>query len=340
MGRTLVWLFTGTVVFAGFSALIALVHLARDILALVQLIAPSPIIGDNLELPPVFAFNGLWFEFAIVYFFVVIPVGVLVLLSWRFLIRNRRTLWLRPPELNGSEVPLAVVLTAYDDEASIGSAVDEFKAQPQVETVIVVDNNSTDRTAMVAAEHGAVVVKEPRQGYGYACTGGMKYALSQTDVGAVVLCEGDLTFYGDDLAKFIPYLGDCDLVVGTRNTRTLTRERSQMDWFMAWGNLFLATLIRLRYWDWSFLGRVQLTDVGCTYRVIRRDALSRIIGKLTVGSHHFSPHMILVALRDYMSVIEVPIRFRLRVGTSKGASGSRWRAIRIGLAMLGSIAVH
>jgi hypothetical protein len=104
--------------------------------------------------------------------------------------------------------------------------------------------------------------------------------------------------------------------------------------------LYLAILIRLRYWNWAFLGRVQLTDVGCTYRVIRRAALDRIIDKLTVGSHHFSPHMILVALRDYLAVTEVPIKFRRRVGVSKGAGGNKLTALRVGLTMIGSIAVH
>ncbi len=339
MGRVLVWLFLGTTVFALFSVGIGMIHLIRDLLAFVNFFAPSRPVATALTLGPALAFNGLWFQFAVVYFFIVIPLGVLALLTRQLIVRNRPSVWKRPPPMDWRSLRLAVVLTAYNDEASIGGAVDEFKSLPQVEIVVAVDNNSIDSTERVALEHGARVVKERLQGYGYACIGGLRYALNHTDADAVVLCEGDLTFYGDDLAKFLPYLADCDFVVGTRNTRVLTREGSQMDWFMAWGNLYLAILIRLRYWNWAFLGRVQLTDVGCTFRVIRRDALSRIIGKLTVGSHHFSPHMILVALREHLSITEVPIKFRHRIGVSKGAGGNRWTAIRVGLAMLGSIAV-
>jgi Glycosyl transferase family 2 len=340
MGKVLVWLFLGTSVFAVFSVVIGLIHLVKDLLALVQFFAPSQLISNALTLPPAFAFGGLWFQFAIIYFFIVVPLGVLALLIRQLIVRNRDTPWKRPPPLDWRKIRLAIVLTAYDDEQSIGLAVDEFKGLDQIDRIIVVDNNSKDRTAQVAAERGATVVREARQGYGWACIGGMQYALERTDADAIVLCEGDRTFYGDDLAKFLPYLADCDLVVGTRNTRVLTREGSQMDWFMSWGNLYLAILIRLRYWNWAFLGRVQLTDVGCTYRVIRRDALKRIIGKLTVGSHHFSPHMILVALREYLAVTEVPIKFRSRVGVSKGAGGNRGTALRVGLTMIGSIAIH
>jgi len=340
MGKILVWLFLGTTIFAVFSVIIGLIHLVKDLLALVQFFAPSKLLAAALTLPPAFAFGGLWFQVAIIYFFIIVPLGIFALLIRQLIVRNRDTPWKRPPALDWRSLRLAVVLTAYDDEQSIGLAVDEFKGRDQIEHIIVVDNNSRDGTSRVAAEHGATVVKEPRQGYGWACIGGMQYALDNTDADAIVLCEGDLTFYGDDLAKFLPYLADCDLVVGTRNTRVLTREGSQMDWFMAWGNLYLAILIRLRYWNWAFLGRVQLTDVGCTYRVIRREALKRIIGKLTVGSHHFSPHMILVTLREHLAVTEVPIKFRSRVGVSKGAGGNRGTALKVGLAMIGSIAIH
>lgn len=340
MGRVLVWLFLGTTVFAGFSVIIGLIHLVRDLLALVNFFAPSQTLANAITLPPAFAFNGLWFQFAIVYFFLVVPLGIIALLVRQLIVRNQPSKWKRPEPLQSDRVRLAVVLTAYNDEASIGLAVDDFRHRPQVETVIVVDNNSRDGTARVATEHGAVVIQEPRQGYGWACIGGLTYALRSTTADAVVLCEGDRTFYGDDLSKFTSYIQDCDLVVGTRNTRVLTREGTQMNWFMAWGNLYLAILIRLSYWNWAFLGRVQLTDVGCTYRVIRRDALELIIGELTVGSHHFSPHMILVALGKRLAVMEVPIKFRTRVGISKGAGGNNWTAIKVGLTMIGSIAIH
>jgi cellulose synthase/poly-beta-1,6-N-acetylglucosamine synthase-like glycosyltransferase len=340
MGRTLVFLFLGTVAFALLTVVIGLIHLMRDVVILVGLVVADHHLASPLNLPPALQFNGIWFLFALYYFFIVVPVGILILLVWHFLVRNRPTPWRRPEGWDWTKKSIAIVLTAYDDESSIGSAVDEFKVQPQVHDVIVVDNNSKDRTSEVAAAHGATVIRETQQGYGYACIAGMRHALQRTSGEIIVLCEGDMTFYGDDLAKFLPYMADCDMVVGTRNSRTLIREGSQMDWFMAWGNLFLAIMIRLRYWDWTFLGRVQLTDVGCTYRAIRRDALSRIIDRLAVGGHHFSPHMILVALREYYAVTEVPIKFRARVGVSKGAGGNRQRAIGVGLTMVGSIAVH
>lgn len=340
MGRILVWLFLGSVVFAGLTVVIGIIHLGRDLLLLTSGLLHDGGLSDPPDLPPALAFSGVWFQFAVYYFFIAVPIGLLIPLGESAYRRFHPRQWTQAPIVPMEDQSVAVVLTAYNDEKSIGPAVDEFIHQAQVRHVIVVDNNSRDRTSEVARDHGAVAVRETKQGYGFACIAGMRYALEHTEDNVVVLCEGDMTFYGSDLPKFLPYLADCDLVVGTRNTRTLTRDGSQMDWFTCWGNLFLALLIRLRYWDWAFLGRVQLTDVGCTYRAIRRSSLSGIIDRLTVGSMHFSPHMILVALREQLSVTEVPIKFRARVGESKGAGGSRRRAIAIGLAMLGSIAVH
>lgn len=292
----------------------------------------------------VFAGSGVanaWFTVAVAYFAWILPIGILVfLLPWGRRSAATSSSVPAPPLADWATRPLAAILTAYNDEEAIGPSVDEFLRQPRMERVIVVDNNCTDATAAVAAARGAAVVAEALQGYGYACMRGLRFALETTRADFVVLAEGDMTFFGDDVPKLLPYLEECDLVLGTRTNRTLTQSASQMDWFLAWGNLALAFLIRLRYWDRNFLGRAQLTDVGCTFRVIRRSALQRIIDQLTVGGYYFSPHMILVALRNDLRVVEVPIKFRARVGVSKGAGRSRRRALRIGISMVGEIALH
>jgi hypothetical protein len=107
-----------------------------------------------------------------------------------------------------------------------------------------------------------------------------------------------------------------------------------MDYFFTWGNMAVAMLLRLRFWDGRHLGPAGLTDVGCTYRAIRRPALERILPDLLVGGNHFSPHMLLVAISRGLSVIEIPIRLRRRVGQSKGASQSLLKGLQIGLVMI------
>jgi len=229
---------------------------------------------------------------------------------------------------------IVVAMTAYNDEASIGDAVQEFKSQPDVRQVVVVDNNSVDRTAELASAAGARVVHEKNQGYGYACLRGLRESLQDAETNVVVLVEGDMTFSGRDVAKLVPYLDNVDMVVGTRTTQELVAEDSQMNWFFVWGNLFLAKMIQVKFFDVKHWGRVRLTDVGCTLRAIRTEALAKIIDKLDVGGHHFSPHMLMVAMADGMKVVEIPVTFRKRWGVSKGAGANKKSGFLVGLRMM------
>lgn len=229
---------------------------------------------------------------------------------------------------------VCVVLTAYDDEKSIGASVKEFLSQRNVVKVIVVDNNSKDTTTRTAIKAGAEVVQESNQGYGFACMRGLYEALIKDGAEIIVLAEGDMTFRGRDIWKLLPFLDDADLVVGSRTHMAFTDSNSQMDWFYLWGNLFLAKVLELRFFNMKFLAKARFTDVGCTMRAINKCALFKIIDDLSTGGNHFSPHMMKVALEKGLRVVEVPITFRKRVGISKGASVNRKAALKIGFRML------
>lgn len=229
---------------------------------------------------------------------------------------------------------VAVAITAYNDAEATAQAVRDFRAQPGVVKVLVVDNNSTDNTVALAEAAGAAVVRESRQGYGYACIRGLSEGLKVRDANVILLTEGDGTFFATDTPKFLAYIDHADLVVGNRVVRGLADEDSQMDHFFTWGNMAVAALLRLRFWDGRHLGPAGLMDVGCTFRAIRREALERILPGLQVGGNHFSPHMLLVAIASGLSVVEIPIRFRRRVGRSKGASQSLWKGLQVGLVMI------
>ena len=233
-----------------------------------------------------------------------------------------------------SQSRAAVAITAYNDASATAQAVKDFREQPGVVKVLVIDNNSTDDTAALATAAGATVIRESRQGYGYTCIRGLAEGLKVAEANVIVLTEGDGTFFADDTAKFLAYIDNADLVVGNRVVRGLIDTDSQMDHFFTWGNMAVALLLRLRFWDGRHLGPAGLMDVGCTFRAIRRPALERILPDLLVGGNHFSPHMLLVAMARDLSVIEIPIRLRRRVGESKGASQSFWKGLQVGIAMI------
>lgn len=227
--------------------------------------------------------------------------------------------------LRGARVHVG--LTAFNDEEAIRHAVMEFKSNPLVNRVIVVDNNSSDATGRAAALAGAdAVVVEHRPGYGSCCIRALAEAAVDADV--VVLCEGDMTFSAHDIAKMLAYLENCDLVLGTRATQELRERGTQMDWLINPANQIVAKLIQIRFWG------TRLTDVGCTYRAMRVTEYPRLARRLHVTGNHFSPHMFIEALKLQMRVIEIPVVFRRRVGTSKGVGSNKLRAMNVAALML------
>ena len=235
---------------------------------------------------------------------------------------------------------IAVGIVAYNESGAIGQLVRAFQEQDGVVEVIVIDNNSSDGTAQIATDAGARVVRETKQGYGFACIRALHEAAQVPEADVAVLVEGDGTFAAEDLPKFRAYVGQADMVVGNRVVSSLIERGSQMDYFFTWGNMAVGSLLRFRFWHPQFLGAASISDVGCTYRAIRKDALQRILPDLIVGGHHFSPHMLLVALYRNLSVIEIPVTLRRRIGESKGAGRAFWPGFKVGLVMIWHILTY
>ena len=118
---------------------------------------------------------------------------------------------------------VSVVIPAYNEEESIYDVVKDF-SKSYVDEVIVVDNNSTDKTAELAKKAGARVVRETKQGYGYAIQRGLREA--KGDI--IIVTEADCTFVGDDMEKLLAYINDADMVLGTRTCMQLVEEGANM----------------------------------------------------------------------------------------------------------------
>jgi hypothetical protein len=223
-----------------------------------------------------------------------------------------------------------VVLTAYNDEDSIFAAAKDFRSHPLVRRVIVVSNNSRDRTEEYARQAGAIVVDETRQGYGSCVCRCLREALRYDDMTHVALCEGDRTFRAFDLDKFTAYLDHAEIVNGTRIVEQLRAYSTQLSTFMYYGNFFVGKLLECKH-----LGRGTFTDVGTTYKVIRRESLQRLLPLLDPGvNNEFNCHFMDMALLHGFSVLECPVTFHARVGISKGGNSSNFKALIVGTRMI------
>lgn len=225
---------------------------------------------------------------------------------------------------------ITVALTAYNDELSIALAVDDFLSHPLVKRVIVVSNNSKDHTVERAIEAGAITVNEERQGYGHCVYRCLAEAARWDDTDLVALCEGDVTYRAADLDKFVAYMPHAEIVNGTRIVEQLRDFSTQLSTFMYYGNFFAGKLLEVKH-----LGKGTFTDVGTTYKVMRRETATEILQfvKPTINLE-FNAHFLDTALRHDFSIVECPVTFHPRVGASKGGNVNDLRALKVGMRMI------
>jgi glycosyltransferase involved in cell wall biosynthesis len=225
---------------------------------------------------------------------------------------------------NGNTV--SVVLMTYAERDSIRSVIDGFLQTGFVDEVLVVDNNAQPGTREEVAKTPARMVHEPRQGYGFATRRGLLEASGDL----VVLAEPDGTFLPEDLTKLLVYSNECDVVFGTRTTRELIWADANMDWFLRWGNWAVAKLIEVIF------NTSHLSDVGCTYRLLRRETADHAASSMKVGGNHAGVEIMLLTVVSGARFVEVPVNYLPRVGVSS-VTGKRMEAIRVGLRMINLI---
>lgn len=221
---------------------------------------------------------------------------------------------------------VSVVFPAYNEENYIRAAVEDFFSNGVVDEIVVVNNNSKDRTDEEARKTAARVVLETKQGYGNALQRGLREASGDI----IILAEPDSTFMGKDVLKLLAYSDDFDMVCGTRTTAELIWSEANMGWFLRLGNWIVAKFTQLLY------NTCSMSDMGCTMRLIHRQALQKFISDLTVGGSHFLPEMIVLAKREKLKVIEIPVNYRGRVGESK-ITGNLKGTLRTGFRMIGLV---
>ena len=175
-----------------------------------------------------------------------------------------------------------------------------------VREVIVCNNNSTDKTAEVAAANGATVVFQPQKGYGNACLKGMEYIAAKTikpDI--IVFIDGDYSDHPEEMYALIAPIteGVADMVIGSRALGN--REKGSMTPQQVFGNWLATWLIHL-FFNYRF------TDLG-PFRAIRYDTLLDI--QMMDRNFGWTVEMQVKAAKKKMRCIEIPVTYRRRIGT-------------------------
>jgi glycosyltransferase involved in cell wall biosynthesis len=225
-------------------------------------------------------------------------------------------------------VRVDVVIPAFNEERVVGDVVTSIP-RPPVDRIVVADNNSRDRTAVVAAAAGAIVVPAPRRGYGSACLAGLAWLREHEPPEVVAFLDADGSDYAEELPLLLAPIAasDADLVIGSRVLGR--REPGALLPQARAGNLVACLLIRLLY-------RHRYTDLG-PFRAVRWEALERL--GMRDPDFGWTAEMQVKALRHGLRVAEVPVSYRRRIGVSK-ITGTVLGTLRAGHKILWTVLRH
>lgn len=223
------------------------------------------------------------------------------------------------------EQTIHVIIPAFNEEASIGYVINDI---PDIVTeIIVVNNNSTDNTVVVAKNEGATVLHESKKGYGFACLKGLEYIASKKNKpNIVVFLDGDYSDFPEQLTALVAPIveKDIDFVVGSRVKEH--REEGAMTVPQKFGNWLATKLMKLFF-------NSRFTDLG-PFRAIKYDKLLAL--EMEDKTYGWTVEMQLKALKRNYSYTEIPMKYRNRIGVSK-VSGTVKGAIFAGIKILGWI---
>ena len=201
------------------------------------------------------------------------------------------------PEAN-NDTSIAVLLPCYNEEVTIGKVVRDFKAALPKATVYVYDNNSTDRTAEIAAAEGAIVRREPRQGKGNV----IRAMFEDIDADVYVMADGDDTYPADAAPAMVAkVLEGYDMVIGDRLSSTYFQENKRP--FHNFGNRLVRGSI-------NGLFGAHVTDIMSGYRAFS----FTFVKTYPVLSRGFEveTEMTIHSLNNNLRLYEMPIQYRDR----------------------------
>ncbi len=214
-----------------------------------------------------------------------------------------------------TDLEIAVLLPCYNEEATVADVVLGFRRELPQARVFVYDNNSSDRTAILAARAGATVIREPRQGKGHV----VRRMFADIEADIYVMADGDGTYAPEDAPDLIRTLVTerSDMVVGTRRGVTDDAGRAGH----AFGNKLFNRLYKALFGN-------DFTDIFSGYRVFNR----RFVKSFPALSGGFE---IETEMSVHASMLRMPVsELTLDYGRRPEGSTSKLSTVRDGIRIL------
>ncbi|MCM2325516.1 MAG: glycosyltransferase family 2 protein [Candidatus Woesearchaeota archaeon] len=207
---------------------------------------------------------------------------------------------------------ITLLIPCYNEEKGIAKVIENIpygriNSLGYGIQVIVIDNNSKDKTAQIARRYGAKVISEKKQGKGHAIMTGFRNVSDDTDI--VVMIDGDNTYDVNEIMRLIEPIdnGFCDVTLGSRLNGKIHAD--SMSYFNRVGNWLFTFMVRVAY-------QGNVTDVCTGYFAWKKEVIDRLLPHLNSGDYSIEMEMIVKMARMDVSMFSFPISYAKREGRS------------------------
>lgn len=194
-----------------------------------------------------------------------------------------------------NKIEVSVIIPAHNEAQNIGNVISGIKALHPDFEIILINDGSTDDTAEVAKEAGAIIYSHPYNiGNGAAVKSGIRIASGDI----LILMDGDGQHLPQDIGRLLEYIPDYDMVIGARP------KGYQASLSRAFGN-------KLLNWLASYVSRFSVEDLTSGFRAIKTDIAHNLLSLLP-NSYSYPTTLTLGVLRSGRSVKYIPIDIQRR----------------------------
>lgn len=202
-----------------------------------------------------------------------------------------------------SQYKISLIIPTHNNERSLSDVIVDFK--DKVHEILIVDADSTDSTLEIAKNFKLKI--EPYYFQNKTDYEGIqvRQGFSRITGDIAVIVSPDGAFRSKDLPKLMEYMKDSDMVIGTRTTRQMIEQGSNLKPLYRFINLLMGKFVEVFWWEQE----PRFTDVDCHYMAIWRDSYLKIKPSLEVPGKTFIVEMMIEIVRAHMRCIEIPISY-------------------------------
>jgi len=197
---------------------------------------------------------------------------------------------------------VSVGFATYREKNAVREAIEDFLSNEYVDEAVVVNNNAEAGTDEEVGKTKARLVHETRQGYGWA----FRRALLEASGEYIILAEPDATFRSEDVGRLLAYADAFPVVFGSRTNTAMIVPGANMGFVNRLGHTVCATTMRVLF------KTPRITDVACTMKLFRRDALEKIVPRCSATNSLLVTELMLVTIDAKIPFVEIPVRYAPR----------------------------